>query len=180
MENEKTLSLNDFVYLLLATLAKKSQIIDLNDKSKKILSLPVQYKQIIESILCAENGWKDEFSVLINVEEYFEDHFAWERKLASVIKQTLIDLNKTYEYDFENDRLLIIFPEKEIDVIMSKFPDEELKNIMDHFVYLLLDYIYTRYYQESFNDYYAEAVEKMRDINASKINDNNFIYSQRT
>ena len=36
MEKEKALDINDFVYLLLATLAQNSKIIDLKDKNKKI------------------------------------------------------------------------------------------------------------------------------------------------
>lgn len=109
MENNKILNINDFVYLLLATLAQEPRIIDLKDKSKKIISLPIQYKQIIENILCADNGWKEEFSILIDTEEYFENHFIWEQKLALALKQALINLNKTFEYDFEYDRLNLFY-----------------------------------------------------------------------
>ena len=172
MENKKTLSVNEFVYLLLATLAQNPRIIDIKDRSKKIVSLPIQYKQIIENILCADNGWKEEFSVLIDVDEYFEDHFAWEYKLAITLKQTLIDLNKTFEYDFEYDKLLIPFTQEEINMILSKYPDEKLKNIIDHFAHLLVDYIYTREFQEEHYDYYASTVSKMHNMNNVQINEN--------
>ena len=164
MENKKTLSINEFVYLLLATLAQNPRIFDMKDRSKKIISLPIQYKQIIENILCADNGWKEEFSVLIDIEEYFENHFAWEQKLALTLKQVLIDLNKTFEYDFEYDKLLISFTQEEINMILSKYPNEELKNIMDHFANLLVDYIYTREFQEGHYDYYASSVSKMHKM----------------
>lgn len=170
MENNKTLDINEFVYLLLATLAQNPRTIDTKDRSKKIISLPIQYKQIIENILCADNGWKEKFSILIDTEEYFENHFAWEQKLALTLKQALINLNKTFEYDFEYDKLLISFTQDEINIILSQYPDEELKNIMDHFANLLVDYIYTREYQEEYHDYYASAVRKMHNIQVSQIN----------
>lgn len=171
MENKKTLSINEFVYLLLATLAQNPRIFDMKDRSKKIISLPIQYKQIIENILCADNGWKEEFSVLIDTEEYFENHFAWEQKLALTLKQALIDLNKTFEYDFEYDKLLISFTQEEINMILSQYPNEELKNIMDHFANLLVDYIYTREFQEEQYDYYASTVSKMHNMNNLQINE---------
>ena len=171
MENKETLSINEFVYLLLATLAQNPRIFDMKDRSKKIISLPIQYKQIIENILCADNGWKEEFSVLIDTEEYFENHFAWEQKLALTLKQALIDLNKTFEYDFEYDKLLISFTQEEINMILSQYPNEELKNIMDHFANLLVDYIYTREFQEEHYDYYASTVSKMHNMNNLQINE---------
>lgn len=169
MGNRNALDINDFVYLLLATLAENPKISDLKDRSKKIISLPVQYKQIIENILCADNGWKEEFSILIDTEEYFDDHFAWEQNLALALKQSLIDLNKTFEYDFEYDSLLISFTQDEINMILSQYPDEEVRNIMDHFANLLVDYIYTRKYQEEFHDYYASAVRKMHNMKVPQI-----------
>ena len=172
MENKKTLSINEFVYLLLATLAQNPRIFDMKDRSKKIISLPIQYKQIIENILCADNGWKEEFSVLIDTEEYFENHFAWEQKLALTLKQALIDLNKTFEYDFKYDKLLISFTQEEINMILSQYPNEELKNIMDQFANLLVDYIYTREFQEEHYDYYASTVSKMHNMNNVQINEN--------
>lgn len=167
MENEKVLTIDEFAQLLLVTLASNPIVMDIKDKNKKIVSLPIQYKQIIENILCAENGWRERFSVLIDIEEYFENHFVWERKLALSIKQFLSYLNKPFEYDFENDRLLINFTQNEIEEIMLKYPDEELRNIMYHFANLLINYIYTRDYQEKFHDYYASSVKKMYEMTTS-------------
>lgn len=168
MENIKALNLNDFTYLMLATLAQESKIIDLRDKTKKTISLPIHYKQIIENILCADNGWKEEFSILIDTQEYFDDHFDWERRLSSTIRQILIDLNKSFEYDIIYDRLLITFTQDEVDTIMLRYPDEELKNIMNHFTNLLVAYIYTREFQEEFYDYSAVSVKKMHDMKNNK------------
>ena len=173
MEKEKALDINDFVYLLLATLAQNSKIIDLKDKNKKIISLPIQYKQVIENILCADNGWKEEFSILIDIDEYFENHFAWENKLSLSLKETLNDLNKSYEYDFVYDRLLIPFTQDEVDAMLLKYPEEETKNVVDHFSRLLTDYIYTRKFQETYYDYYANAVSKMKNKNNLEFNDIN-------
>lgn len=168
MENKKTLSINEFVYLLLATLAQNTRVLDFKYKNQKTIALPVQYKQIIENILCADNGWKKEFSILIDIEEYFKDHFIWEQKLALALKQALINLNKTFEYDFKYDNLLIVFTQEEINMILSQYQDEELKNTMDHFTNLLVDYIYTREFQEKYYDYYADTVSKMHNQNVEK------------
>ena len=171
MENTNILNIKEFVYLLLATLAQDSKIIDLNDKNIKTISLPIQYKQIIQNILCADNGWKEEFSILIDIEEYFENHFVWEQKLALTLKKVLVDLNKTFEYDFEYDRLLIKFTCDEIDSILMQYNDDELKSVMEHFVNLLTDYIFTREFQEEHHDYYAYTVDKMHEMNTSEFSD---------
>lgn len=174
MENTSALNINDFVCLLLATLAQNPRIIYYEDRDKKTVSLPIQYKQIIENILCADNRWKEEFSILIDIEEYFKNHFIWEQKLALALKQTLINLNKTYEYDFEHDKLLINFTQTEIDMILSQYQSEELKNAMDHFANLLVDYIYTREFQEEIHDYYASSVKKMHDIRERQLDEETF------
>ena len=169
---KKTLSLEDFVTLLLATLTKEPKIINLKDCDRKIVSIPSNYKQVIENILCAENGWKEEFSILIDVEQYFDDHFGWEFQLALMFEKVLQDLNKEVKYDFYMDRLLINFNQQEIDMIMNKYQDEHLKHIMEHFASLLTDYIYTRDFQEKFHDYSALAVQKMKKLNEEKMQDN--------
>lgn len=172
MHKNKTLDINDFVSLLLGTLAKNSKIIDAENQNNVIVSVPVLYKQIIQNILCAENSWKEEFSLLIDTEEYFNDHFGWEENLVLAIKHFLNDSNKTFTYDLVFDSLLISFSQDEVSMILEKYPDEELKNIMDHFVNLLTDYIYTRDYQEKYFDYYAFSVKKMHDMTVSKTIDN--------
>ena len=168
---KETIKIKDFVYLLLGTLGTKLQIIDLNDKSKKIVSLPSNYKQRIQNILCAENRWKEMFSGLINIEEYFDNHFAWENKLANALKEVLIEMNKKYDYDFERDSLIITFTEEEVEDILNRYENEELKNSMDHFTNLLIDYIYSREFQEEHYDYYASSVRKMHDLYESELED---------
>lgn len=169
-DKDNVLEMKKFVYLMLAMLAKNSKIIDLKDSDRKIVPLPVNYKQIIENILCADNGWKDEFSILIDTEEYFEDHFGWEFRLSTTLKQVLSDLKKDFRYDFENDRLLIDFTTDEINSIISNYEDKNLLDVMEHFTYLLVDYIYTRSFQERFHDYSASAVKKMHDRLMNEIN----------
>lgn len=166
--NNKAIDLKDFTYLMLITLARKTQIIDFINPDKKYACLPVNYKQIIENILCEDNGWREKFSVLINTEEYFNNHFEWETRLSEKIVETLKDLNKSYEYDFELDRIIITFTTQEIDSIMEQYEDENIKHHMDHFVNLLTDYIYTREYQEKFYDESHQAVLVMRKIQKTK------------
>ena len=159
-----TLSLNDFTILMIATLADNSKFIDFANRDKRIAVIPVDYKQRIENILCAENGWKEEFSILINIDEYFEDHFAWEQQLATQIKAVIERLGKNFEYDFLGDSINISFIQKEIDFILSNYKDENMKNIMNHFTSLLSDFIYSRTFQEEFHDYSSISVQYMKKL----------------
>lgn len=168
-----TLSLNDFVFLMFAMLAKNSKLNDLKDSNIKIACLPFNYKQIIENILCADNGWKEKFSILIDIDEYFDDHFGWEMNLAYVISNVLNSLNKKIDYDLVMDRFSVSFTSDEVDAVLSKYNDEKLLNTMAHFTNLLTNLIYTRQFQEQFYDYSARAVKKMHDLYEMEINDKN-------
>lgn len=155
------LEINEFVDLMLATMAEASRITDPKFPTDKKISLPTNYKQRIENILCSGNNWKNRFSQLINIDEYFSDHFEWESKLAKTLKNKLIKAGKIAEYSFETDSLLITISKKEIDKIYERFPDNNLRSAMKHFTSLLQDFIYTREFQERFYDYSADAVAKM-------------------
>lgn len=148
-KHKECLNLNDFVYLMLAHLASNSPIIDLNNPSNKYICLPATYKQIIENILYAKNGWYNDFSSLINMDEYFEDHFLWEQQMSEELKNVLNNLDKKMEYDFERDNILIIITENELSEIRKKYNNEEINNKMDHFTNLLTSYTYTREYQKN-------------------------------
>ncbi len=160
----KTLTLSDFTILMIVTLADNSKVIDLTNRDNRVAVIPVDYKQRIENILCAENGWKEEFSILINTDEYFEDHFAWEQQLAMQIKNVIERLRKNFEYDFLRDSINISFAQKEVDFILSNYRDEKVKNIMDHFTSLLSDWIYSRKFQEEFQDYSSRSVQYMKKL----------------
>ena len=149
---EKVLSLKEFAILLIVTLADNSKAIDFINRDNKIATIPVDYKQRIENIMCAGNGWRDRFSVLIDIGEYFEDHFAWEEELALQIKNALQQMNKNFEYDFVGDSINISFSQREIDLILSNYKDENIRNIMNHFAALLSDSIYSRIFQEEIQD----------------------------
>ena len=161
---EKALDLNDFTILMLATLADNSRVINFINRDNKVAVIPVDYKQRIENILCAENGWKEEFSILINIDEYFEDHFAWEQQFAMQIKNVIERLGKNFEYDFLGDSINLSFTQKEVDFILSNYRDEKLKNIMKHFTSLLSDLIYSREFQEEFHDYSSKSVQYMKKL----------------
>ncbi|MBE6140216.1 MAG: hypothetical protein E7172_01620 [Firmicutes bacterium] len=158
------MKINDFAKLLLAQLAKESKLFDKNNEFIKIVALPSNYKQIIENILCAQNNWINEFSDLINISEYFEDHFAWEFCLSLAIEEELQKLGKTVEYDFVQDQILIPFNQDEISDIFNQFNDENIKIKIDHFESLLVDYIYSRRFQERYHDYSANAVRTMHQL----------------
>lgn len=160
--NSSVLEINDFVYLMLATLANNSNYISFNNLGSKYACLPSNYKQIIENILCESSYLNEDFSCLIDIESYFKNHFMWENRLSYFIKLILAELGKNIEYDVENDNLLIAFDNKEINDILNKYNDDVVKNKMSYFVELLNSYIYTREYQEKFYDHSADSVKKMR------------------
>ena len=160
------LEIEKFAKLFLGILAKNSKN---KNNNCKTIELPNNYKQNIENILCANNGWCNKFSQLINIEEYFEDHFFWELKLSICIKKILEDFNKEIKYNLEYDFLEISFSLEEIEMLL-KDQDEELINLMIHFTDLLTDLIYTRIFQEEFYDYSANAVKKMHELYKEEIN----------
>ena len=161
-KNYKGLDITNFTYLMLATLANNSKIT--NEFNEKVAYLPYNYKQIIENIIYAENRWKEIFSNLIDIDEYLDDHFEWELIFSKTLIEVLNNLNKQVSYDIINDRILIPFKQEEIDLIMNKYQDIELKNHMIQFISLLTDYIYTREFQEEFYDYSASTIKRVKEL----------------
>ena len=160
------MKLKDFTYLMLACLANNSVYMHAKNGNNLTAYLPITYKQIIEEILCSENGWKEAFSVLINIEEYFKNHFIWEQELSCTLNEVLNELGKTIEYHHYSDSLIIHFTKEEVEEILNRYTKENLQLIMTHFTNLLTDYIFTREYVEHFNctRSYVNAVEKMHEI----------------
>ena len=168
MKVKKCMEIKDFTYFLLAKLANKSQIINLRDKNIKTIMIPTNYKQVIENIMCAGNGWDERFSILIDKEEYFDNHFVWETKFAVTLQEVLQEMQKPYKYDFIGDRLLIQIKQEQVDEILSKYPGRKLNDVMDHFANLFVDYIFTREYQENYHDLTAAAIQRMKAIKAKR------------
>lgn len=161
--NQNALSLKQFTYLMLASLAENSTIIDLKRPNIKICALPSNYKQCIENILCAPNKWKEMFSKLIDVETYFKDHFAWERELSKNMQQTLIELKKEIKYDLRSDNLLIEFTNFEVAGILNQF--KRIRQCeMKHFSNLITSGMYQRWHQHEIFDHSAKAIAKMKEI----------------
>lgn len=151
---KKNLDLTDFTYLLLATLAKKNIRYDgiRYNKNIKTAVLPLYYKEVIERILCNPNRWKYMFSVLIDMDDYFNDHFIWELKFSRELDKVVGELNKKMILDLECDQILIKFSNEEIEEILAKYSDidEEVKKRLDHFTNLLNDVIFERQFVEEF------------------------------
>ena len=144
---QNALTLNNFSCLLLAKLANKPNIIDLKNRSRKICSIPSNYKQVIQDILSANENWKESFSCLIDIKSYSNDPYEWEKNFSDSLKSTIKKLNKTYSYNFSNDSIDIDFTQEEIDNILSKFSKHILEQ-MDHFSNLMTSLEFTRKGQE--------------------------------
>lgn len=150
---KKAMEIKDFTCLLLATLADKSRMINLNDNNIRTISLPSSYKETIEKIMYQGNGWDEEFSVLIDVNEYFDNNYKWEEKFARCLEETLEELDKKVEYDLVYDMINIDFKQEEIDEILKRYQDEEINDVMDHFANLVKDYVFTRRYKAMKKDF---------------------------
>lgn len=169
---KKVLTQKQFCLLLLAKLAEKTPLIPLKPKNKDVLicRLPARYKQNIQNIICEQNGWTEKFSNLIDVEEYFNDHFTWESNLSNVLEEVLKELKKSYKYNFYHDSLEINFTKEEVDAIYKKFTKPVIEN-MDHFANLVGDYIYTRQYQEEHRNHDERSVKFMHDLSEKRYRD---------
>lgn len=169
MKENKVLSLNDFLTLLLVHLANNSEWVDKNNPKNKYACIPFAYKEIIQNILCAENGWKEKFSVLINVDEYFDNHFIWEMNMSDSLDTLLTDLGKTVVPDFQRDQFVIAFTDSEVSQIMKKYSDVDTNDVMEHFARLLNDFIYTRRFKEEFINYSSKSVEHMKLLRRKEV-----------
>lgn len=149
----KAMNIKDFTYLLLAMLANKSIKINLNDESIRTVSLPSSYKESIEKIMHQGNGWDEEFSTLIDTDEYFDNNYKWEEKFSKCLKEVLEELGKKVEYDLIYDMINIDFKQEEIDKLLEKYQDEEINDAMDHFANLVTDYVFTRRYNAMRKDF---------------------------
>ena len=157
------ISIREFAILFLVKMADNSRGINFNNPNLKTAYIPFNYRERIENILCANNNWKDEFSVLINMEEYFEDHFDWEKVCASEILKVANELKKQLEFSIVSEYISITFSKDEIIKLLANY-DCETVECMDHFVNLVLDIIYGREFQECYIDYTARTREKMHKL----------------
>ena len=161
------LSIRDFARLLLIICAKKTSKIDLSRPQVRTAYIPFNYRQRIENILCANNGWEKEFAILIDVDYYLEDHFWWEENLAEEILGVAEEYQKEISYDLVSELLSIDFFAFEIKMT-ERYYNENVVKTMERFVNLLLDAIYSRRFQEEFIDYSARTVRRMHDMNKNR------------
>lgn len=150
--NDNCLSLYDFSTLMLIHLAKNSQNSSIGSQQISYASIPFSYKEIIQNILYTDNRWKEMFSVLIDVEKYFNNHFSWEEEMAYALNNVIKSLGKTIEVDFLSDKFKIAFTTEELDNLMKQYPDDNINHLMNHFTRLLNEHIFTRQYIENMDD----------------------------
>ena len=157
----KCLEIEDFVRLMLVRLAHDSQIIDLCNPNIKYACIPNDYKQRIAYILTANNGWKEEFSSIIDIDHYFKNHFEWEEQMSNALANELSVMGRKYEYDFMKDGIRIIYDENDIIELMACYSIRELIDTMDHFVSLLGSHYFSKEYLEKNPDYYEKIIKNM-------------------
>ncbi len=158
------LSMHDFVKLLFAMLAKESNEVYPRRSKTATIRIPFNYRERIENILCAGNGWKEEFSILIDTEDYFEDHFFWEERLSIEMLAVAKQLNRKFQFDLVNEQIILQLSFMEVNSILSSCKDEEVKKTMKHFASLVLCSLYGREHQEEFVDYTARSRKLMHEL----------------
>ena len=92
----KPLKIKDLALGMMASIAEESPYHYLKQPERKTCVLPVNYKQNIQNIMCAGNGWFEEFSRLIDTEEYLDSHFAWETKFAGAIQESIEEYDNIF------------------------------------------------------------------------------------
>ncbi|MBQ9279903.1 MAG: hypothetical protein IJ215_02490 [Clostridia bacterium] len=157
------LSIHAFAKLMLAQLAKNTKKISGKKPKRYVANIPFNYRERIENILCTDNGWKEKFSVLIDIDEYFDDHFWWEEKLAQEILNVVRNLGKEINFDIISEYMSISLNPEEIENILKQY-DKDITKIMEHFVAIMIDRIYTRRHKEEFVDHSARSVAKMHEL----------------
>ena len=170
----KPLKVKDLALGMMASIAEETPYHYLKEPNRKTCVLPVNYKQNIQNIMCAGNGWFEEFSRLIDTEEYLDSHFAWEIKFSGALQEAIEEMGKEMKYNYIFDRLEVEFTPEEIESILSKFT-KPTRNILNHFSRLVVDRIYSREYQEQYHDYSAMAVQTMKEWNKAKEENPDFV-----
>ena len=146
------ISIHDFAKLLLAKLAENTLVINFYDLSEKHACISFNYLERIESILRTNNGWREEFSVLIDIQDYFEDRLDWEERLARELLLVTEELGKKMTFDFVHGHFSVIFKEDEIGQIYHGY-DSQLVEVMSHFANLMLhDTLLRHYLKKGFPD----------------------------
>lgn len=145
------MSIDNFTLYFLTGFARNSKVIDLVQRENIWVSIPSNYKDIIESILNENESWREEFSVFIDMEQYFTDHFKWEEDFVVSLEKTLNILGKRISYNLQTDNLEFCFSKEELALLSSETNNKELSQIMDHFVTLIQNSEYTRDYRKSIN-----------------------------
>ncbi len=156
------LDMEHFIDLLLASLASKTKT--------KVASLPQNYKESIEKIMYAKNGWGIKFSELIDANKYYEDQYEWEKDFSIGIIEYLKKQQKEAQYDFNVDSINIKYTTNEIEETFNKY-DNNVIETMNHFSNLI----------EAFsNNRRCDLIKKdvERDMNKEYIKTGSFTWSK--
>ena len=159
-----TLTIYNFTKLMLLILAQRGS----SCKNKKIFIIPFNYRERIENILCTDNGWRKRFSCLIDINEYFDDHFYWEEDLAKTIKNVVEEYGSEITFDIVNENMSIAFEKEKIQDGLKQY-DNFIIDRMKHFASVMMSHIYSRHYKEEFVDYSSRSSAKMRELNEKRI-----------
>ena len=142
--SDTILSFDDFVLLLIVTLSDFSNTVFLKKVTSKMVRIPVgnKYKHTIKKMISLGDEYIEKLTLLIDLGDFFDDSDEWEFMFFKSLEKLLHDLNKEFKYDFENDKIYVIFSIEELKYISSKFMQNDINDAMHDFVNLLTSYDY--------------------------------------
>lgn len=165
---EPSMSMSRFVILMLANLAKRTQIYDYVDRNKRTATLPFDYASIIEKIMYSDKEELiNDFADLIDIAYYYSFQNDWEEEFGITLKETVTELNKKIELDLVCQQFRIAFDKDEVSEIMNQYDDISLK-AMDEFVSLLSCQKYRHKAKVAEREFDRNSAKIMSEIEASK------------
>jgi hypothetical protein len=126
------LSLDDFSKLFLAQVAKDTFISDV-----KLIRLPFNYRRRIEAILAGNKYWQEQFSDLIDMDDFSKDHNNWDISFAIVLLYKIQKLGDL-KYDFVNELMYMEVNSKAIENLRKDFANKYIHD-MNRLVDLIND-----------------------------------------
>lgn len=135
-------SIDNFVELLIASLANSSLIYHFQEKSKmKVAKLPLNYKEIIKRVMYDEKENILNYSKIIDIEQYYDNTDDWENEFDKALNNYFSKNNKSCVYNFEKNRLEIKYSIDELKEVFIKY-DSDILNIASELADALIHEIY--------------------------------------
>ncbi len=134
--DDMAITIHDFARLFLAKMAIHSVFV--NETFLKSALIPLDYRKRIKKLLYSALKWNKDFTMLIDLDEYFRDCSTWLQKLSVELLNVATELGKTFCVDLVSEHMSISFSQNELQSIFDDF-DDSINSLMGRFVALILN-----------------------------------------